>query len=161
MYCFTCSSQLCFAPCTWCKGIQDSFGLWIPRLGFRIPITGFQIFWRIPQIPIVSSIRDSYSCIPDSTSKTFQDCGFHMRKSTAFRNPLHGKICFKYERAFATRALATRATSQLKYSRLQIFELNRDCSQSRLVKCFVIFPVFHFNSKKRITAVNQNSRLGT
>ena len=29
------------------------------------------------------------------------------------------------------------------------------------VKCFVIFLDFHFNSNKRITAANQNSRLGT
>ena len=24
-----------------CKGIQDNFGIWIPRHGFRIPGTGF------------------------------------------------------------------------------------------------------------------------
>ena len=29
------------------------------------------------------------------------------------------------------------------------------------IKCFVIFLDFHFNSNKRITGVNQNSRLGT
>ena len=35
------------------------------------------------------------------------------------------------------------------------------CSQGPDVKCFVIFLDFHFNSNKRITGVNQNSRLGT
>ena len=29
------------------------------------------------------------------------------------------------------------------------------------IKCFVIFPDFHFNSNKRITGANQTSRLGT
>ena len=29
------------------------------------------------------------------------------------------------------------------------------------IKCFVIFLDFHFNSNKRITEANQNSRLGT
>ena len=29
------------------------------------------------------------------------------------------------------------------------------------IKCFVIFPDFHFNSNKRITGANQNSWLGT
>ena len=29
------------------------------------------------------------------------------------------------------------------------------------IKCFVIFQDFHFNSNKRITGANQNSRLGT
>ena len=29
------------------------------------------------------------------------------------------------------------------------------------IKCFVIFLDFHFNSNKRITGENQNSRLGT
>ena len=29
------------------------------------------------------------------------------------------------------------------------------------IKCFVIFLDFHFNSNKRITGANQNSRLGT
>ena len=29
------------------------------------------------------------------------------------------------------------------------------------IKCFVIFLEFHFNSNKRITGANQNSRLGT
>ena len=29
------------------------------------------------------------------------------------------------------------------------------------IKCFVIFLDFHFDSNKRITGANQNSRLGT
>ena len=29
------------------------------------------------------------------------------------------------------------------------------------IKCFVIFLDFHFNSIKRITGANQNSRLGS
>ena len=47
---------------------------------------------------------------------------------------LYGTIVlslFARIRAFATRALVTRATSLLKYFRLQIFEQKRDCSQSR------------------------------
>ena len=38
--------------------IQDSLGSWIPHSGFRIPMTGFQIFSRIPDLAIVSRIRD-------------------------------------------------------------------------------------------------------
>ena len=34
-----------------CKGIQDSHGFWIPRRGFRIPVTGFQIFSIGTRIP--------------------------------------------------------------------------------------------------------------
>ena len=34
-------------------------------------------------------------------------------------------------------------------------------SRGTLRKCFVIFLDFHFNSNKRITGANQNSRLGT
>ena len=30
-----------------------------------------------------------------------------------------------------------------------------------VIKCFVTFLDFHFNSKNRITGANQNSRLGT
>ena len=37
-----------FAPC---KGIQDTLGFWIPRRGFRIPFTGFQIFLGGTWIP--------------------------------------------------------------------------------------------------------------
>ena len=78
-----------------------------------------------------------------------------MRKSRVFRNPSWADL-FQMRRREHKRAFATRATSLLKYSRLQIFE-----PKSLDIKCFVIFLVFHFNSNKRITAVNQNSRLGT
>ena len=88
---FYMQSSTLFRPmCAWREGIQDSLGLWIPRRGFRIPITGFHIFFRISPIPIVSSIRDFYSCFSDSTSKTFEDSGFHTWKSPASRSPLHG-----------------------------------------------------------------------
>ena len=40
------------------------------------------------QIPIVSGILDSYSCIPDSKA---QDSGFHRQKISSFRI-LHAKI---------------------------------------------------------------------
>ena len=78
-----------------------------------------------------------------------------MRKSRVFRNPSWADL-FQMRRREYKRAFATRATSLLKYSRLQIFE-----PKSLDIKCFVIFLVFHFNSNKRISAVNQNSRLGT
>jgi len=51
-----------------CKGIQDSLGFWIPRRGYRIPVTGFQPltiesgFW----IPIVNWIPNSLSCSPET-----------------------------------------------------------------------------------------------
>ena len=142
--------------------IQDSLGSWIPHSGFRIPMTGFQIFSRIPDLAIVSRIRDPTAVfripqakifkISDSTCENLPHSGIpYMGRSGS-----NAKARF-YERAFATRALATRATSLLKHSRLQIFEPKRDCSQSRLVKCFVIFLVFRFNSNKRITGVNQSS----
>ena len=41
-----------------CKGIQDSFGFWIPYGGFRIPI--------------INEIPNSWSCIPDSKAQDFQ-----------------------------------------------------------------------------------------
>ena len=78
-----------------------------------------------------------------------------MRKSRVFRNPSWADL-FQMRRREYKRAFATRATSLLKYSRSQIFE-----PKSLDIKCFVVFLVFHFNSNKRITAVNQNSRLGT
>ena len=78
-----------------------------------------------------------------------------MRKSRVFRNPSWADLSLMRRREYKP-AFATRATSLLKYSRLQIFE-----PKSLDIKCFVIFLVFQFNSNKRITAVNQNSRLGT
>ena len=57
--------------------------------GFHAMNTGFQLLdsksFSVElgfRIPIVSGILDSYSCIPDSTSKNFQDSGI--------RIPLHG-----------------------------------------------------------------------
>ena len=50
--------------------------------------------------------------------------------SFVFLNSLRVSL-FSRIRAFGSRALATRATSLLKYSLLQIFELNSDCSQSK------------------------------
>ena len=60
-----------------CKGIEDSFGFWIPCCGFRIPGTWFQI-------PILGGIPNSWSpgfqipqvkisWIPDTTTKNFPD----------------------------------------------------------------------------------------
>ena len=40
------------------KGIQDSFGFWIPYCGFRIRI--------------IREIPNSWSCIPDSKAQYFQ-----------------------------------------------------------------------------------------
>ena len=40
-----------------CKKTQDSLGLWIPRRGFRIPATGFEILCQwIVRIAIVRGI---------------------------------------------------------------------------------------------------------
>ena len=72
-------------PVAQCKGIQDTFGFWIPRRGFQIPGTrfwilsqwdldsgfqslkGFRIPWVVFRIP--------KSRIPDSSGKNFPDCG--------------------------------------------------------------------------------------
>ena len=73
---------LFFAPC---KGIQDSLEFWFPCRGFRIPITGFKIFFSETWIPdsSCSRILDSYNSIPDSKA---QDSGFHKQKFRGFRN---------------------------------------------------------------------------
>ena len=88
-----------FAPC---KGIQDTLGFWIPRRGFRIPFTGFQIFLGGTWIPDSNCYWDSgflhlysgfqgpgfripqakISKIPNSKCKNFPDSGI--------RIPLHG-----------------------------------------------------------------------
>ena len=85
-----------------CKEIQDSLEVWIPRRGFRIPITRFQIFlaefeildlgfciqvlgfgffvcgtWIPDSNPILRGILDSLSCILYFKS---QDYGFHSKK---------------------------------------------------------------------------------
>ena len=52
---------------------------------------------------------------------------------------------------------------------LNLFEKHQDLRENKTfwfpkrpdIKCFVKFVVFHFNSNKRITGVNQNSWLGT
>jgi len=72
-------------PVAQCKGIQDTFGFWIPRRGFQIPGTrfwilsqwdldsgfqslkGFRIPWVVFRIP--------KSRIPDPTNKNFLDSG--------------------------------------------------------------------------------------
>ena len=81
-----------FAPC---KEIQDSFGVLIPRRGFRIPVTGFQALKHGFWFSIVSGIPDSLSYIPDIKA---QDFGYHKynfsripestsNKFRGFRNP--------------------------------------------------------------------------
>ena len=67
-------TQFCFAPC---EGIKGSLGFWTPRHGFRIPGTGFQIFFSGTWIPVVSGIPDSKA----------QDSGFHMQKCPRYRIP--------------------------------------------------------------------------
>ena len=49
----------------------------------------------------------------------------------------------------------SRKTSELEGNKTNWFPEGPD------IKCFVIFLDFHFNSNKRITGANQNSRLGT
>ena len=85
-----------------CKGIQGTLGFWIPRRGFRIPFTGFQIFLGGTWIPDSNCYWDSgflhlysgfqgpgfripqakISKIPDTKCKNFPDSGI--------RIPLHG-----------------------------------------------------------------------
>ena len=92
-----------------CKGIQVSPGFWIPRHGFRIPVTGFWIlcqwnldprfqllvgFWipsagfRIPEprIPDFTSPR-----IPDSTSKKVSGFPSYTGQNASKNDPKTGK----------------------------------------------------------------------
>ena len=71
-----------------CEVIQDSLGFWIPWHGFRIPGTGFQSlsvklgFW-IPWAAFgIPNPR-----IPEFTSKSSTDSGFHKQKFSIFQNP--------------------------------------------------------------------------
>ena len=61
-----------------CKGIQDSLGFWIPRLGFRIPGTVFSpvFVFRIPKLRI-----------SDCTCKIIPDSGVHKQKFLGYQNP--------------------------------------------------------------------------
>ena len=71
-------TQFCFAPC---EGIKGSLGFWTPRHGFRIPGTGFQIFFSGTWIPVVSGIPDSKA----------QDSGFNRQTFPRFWIP-HAKM---------------------------------------------------------------------
>ena len=71
-------TQFCFAPC---EGIKGSLGFWTPRHGFRIPGTGFQIFFSGNWIPVVSGIPDSKA----------QDSGFNRQTFPRFWIP-HAKM---------------------------------------------------------------------
>ena len=71
-------TQFCFAPC---EGIKGSLGFWTPRRGFRIPGTGFQIFFSGTWIPVVSGIPDSKA----------QDSGFNRQTFPRFWIP-HAKM---------------------------------------------------------------------
>ena len=71
-------TQFCFAPYEVIKG---SLGFWTPRHGFRIPGTGFQIFFSGTWIPVVSGIPDSKA----------QDSGFNRQTFPRFWIP-HAKM---------------------------------------------------------------------
>ena len=71
-------TQFCFVPC---EGIKGSLGFWTPRHGFRIPGTGFQIFFSGTWIPVVSGIPDSKA----------QDSGFNRQTFPRFWIP-HAKM---------------------------------------------------------------------
>ena len=71
-------TQFCFAPC---EGIKGSLGFWTPLHGFRIPGTGFQIFFSGTWIPVVSGIPDSKA----------QDSGFNRQTFPRFWIP-HAKM---------------------------------------------------------------------
>ena len=71
-------TQFCFAPC---EGIKGSLGFWTPRHGFRIPGTGFQIFFSGTWIPVVSGVPDSKA----------QDSGFNRQTFPRFWIP-HAKM---------------------------------------------------------------------
>ena len=71
-------TQFCFAPC---EGIKGSLGFWTPRHGFRIPGTGFQVFFSGTWIPVVNGIPDSKA----------QDSGFNRQTFPRFWIP-HAKM---------------------------------------------------------------------
>ena len=71
-------TQFCFASC---EGIKGSLGFWTPRHGFRIPGTGFQIFFSGTWIPVVSGIPDAKA----------QDSGFNRQTFPRFWIP-HAKM---------------------------------------------------------------------
>ena len=71
-------TQFCFAPC---EEIKGSLGFWTPRHGFRIPGTGFQIFFSGTWIPVVSGVPDSKA----------QDSGFNRQTFPRFWIP-HAKM---------------------------------------------------------------------
>ena len=98
MHCFTCSPQLCFAPCTWrkeSKTVLDSefhvvdtgFQLLDSRsfsgfLPFQL-FVGFEISTAVFRIPQANLFK-----IPDSTCENL-----------AYSGIPHGQICFKCEGA--------------------------------------------------------------
>ena len=61
------------------KGIQDSLGVWIPRCGFRILDTGFQIFNCGIWIPDSNCLWDPgfLECILDSEAEDLDTTGEH------------------------------------------------------------------------------------
>ena len=158
MHCFTWSPQLCFARCVWCKRIQDSLGLWIPLLGFQLLdsrsfsgflrfqlLVGFGISTAVFRIPQANLFK-----IPDSTCESLPHSGIpYMSRSVS---NARARI-----RARLRNSRDLRCSNTLAYR----FSSQRETAWRLDIKCFVIFLAFHFNSNKRITAVNQDSRLGT
>ena len=85
----------------WCKVIQDSLGLWIPRCGFRIEDPGFWIppQWSLDPDSNRWQIMDSLSWILDSKA---HDSGLYQQKFSGFQiltgpwhlSLSHTKTCF-------------------------------------------------------------------
>ena len=68
-------------PVAQCKGIQDTFGFWIPDSRYSI-LDSFSVGLGF-RISIAEGIPDSLSCIPDSK---VQDSRFQWQKFPGFRN---------------------------------------------------------------------------
>ena len=136
------------------KTVLDS-GFHVVDSGFRIldfrSFSGFLRFqllvgfgistavFRIPQAELFKILDSTFENLPHSgilyMSRSVSNAKARIRARLRNSPP-------RNSRDFAAQILS-----------LQIFE-----PTSLYIKCFVIFLVFHFNSNKRITAVNQNKR---
>ena len=85
------------------KGIQDSLGLWIPRKGFRIPVTGFRILcqWNLESsgFQMLVGFRIPWAVfrfprprisIPQAKVFTFRIPQAKIVPDSGIRYPLHG-----------------------------------------------------------------------
>ena len=122
-----------------CKGIQDSLKFWIPRIEFRVLVTGFQpltiesAFW----IANVNWIPNSKRCIQDSKA---QDYGLHKQKFPGFWIPLHGAIQNKKEGWVFPSHLVIKFVRQIQQRKPRILttKLIKPLFQSKLHNMLII-----------------------